>query len=72
MLIAVETACPPIVPSAAPRTPMSKPKTSSASSAIWTRMGTTQVMVAKRIRPSARIRLEKPVPTSVPARMTTA
>ncbi len=39
---------------------------------IWTATGTTQSIVANRILPSARTRLENPVETIAPARMIVA
>ena len=45
---------------------------SSGSRVIWTATGTTHSIVANRIRPSARTRLENPVETIAPARMITA
>lgn len=38
------------------------------SNAIWTATGTSQSIVEKNMRPSARTRLEKPVETTAPAR----
>src|SRR5665647_3099420 len=55
-----------MVPSAAPRTPRPKPMMKTGSSTIWVTTGTTQVNVEYPIRPSARMRLEKPVAVMLP------
>src|SRR5665647_107668 len=55
-----------MVPSAAPRTPRPKPMMKTGSRTIWVTTGTTQVNVEYPIRPSARMRLEKPVAVMLP------
>lgn len=72
MLRPVERDCPQTVASAAPRTPMSRPRTSSGSSAICVRIPTTHSKVENAIRPSARTSAEKPVAENAPSSRTTA
>src|SRR5674476_173160 len=55
-----------MVPSAAPRTPRPKPMMKTGSRTIWVTTGTTQVNVEYPIRPSARMRLDKPVAVMLP------
>ncbi len=61
--------CASTVPSAAPVSPSLNPAINRISNAILADMGITQMHIAYRLLPSARIRLENPVPVTAPKRM---